>query len=122
MATKVRGVNRDRCRVRDERKCRCGKRPFYNEEAAVFALDTARASLVEKRRETRTYECEATPGTWHLSSLTLEQLGRRRRLWAITTIAQWGADVDYTIRVRPGIRLPNRNVIRIILKVSAARG
>jgi hypothetical protein len=105
-----------------DRKCRCGKIPFYSEEAAAYALGTAqtRKVLDSRRREKRFYECR--PGVWHLTSMTEEQRMRRARLWALCALEQWArpASGSYTVRVRPGCRLPNPHLVRVIVKV--ARG
>lgn len=71
-------------------KCRCGKVPFYSEEAAADALGRYQhaGQVNEKRREVRYYECEHAPGTWHLTSLTVAQYRRRYRVAMLTTLTQ----------------------------------
>lgn len=107
-----------------DRKCRCGKVPYYSEEIAAEALSAAqlRRILDEERRERRFYEC--LPGVWHLTSMTQSKRDRRVRLWALCALEQWArpAPGSYPVRVRPGVRLPNPNLVRVIVKVPPQAG
>lgn len=100
------------------RRCRCGKTPFYSEQAAAYALANAqrRSMLDETRRECRLYECDGDDGIWHLTSMTEAQHNRRTRLWALCALQQWAAPTTFTMRVRPGCRLPNRNLVRVTIR------
>lgn len=106
-----------------DRRCRCGKIPFYSAEAAAFALRAAqRDSVLHERREKRFYEC--LPGVWHLTSMTEAQRERRMRLWALSALEQWArpAPDSRTVRVRPGCRLPNPDLVRVVVRVRVLVG